>query len=371
MDRIRAERLLYINDDFYNSAEDLDMFDEKKCFDMSDCKTLSECKNSKVQLITIDQSQKRYILKYGRSGFYRTGQIDKWLLYYIKLAILPDAMQNNDYKSTLYNLFFKYNFGSIERDIIMSLFVSVLDIPRTPRIDFIFSNTVWSLGMCMQYSHSEDLFTVMHKMDMKKTHISFHQKIKWANDIFTTVYHLHKHNIAHMDIALENVIIDNKTKEATLIDYGFAMFVNPDDPRVFLETAVGREHYISFEILKLMAVNPLKADIYALGVLLFSLFFHVHPYELKYVQTILEPNFQFYDFIEKRKEQLKDRMKYYAGLRHFFDYPVEFFDQIADLLCEHMIQFQSCISSWSDILNHPLFQNVSKLTTVHTKTVKE
>ena len=358
-----ARRLLYINDDFYTSAEELDMFDQKQCFEVSKSKTLSDGKYSTVKLITIEQTGKRYIIKYGRSQFYQTCKLDKWLLYFIELSCATNALHNVRNFDNLSNLFRRYGFGTIERDVIMSLFVSSLKLPHTPRVDFIYSNDVWSLGICMKYRKSRDLFTCIQRMDSKLLHIPFKQKMKWAYDIFNTVKQLHDNNIAHMDIALENIIVDCKTNDVVLIDYGFSMFVHPDNPVVYLNTAVGRDHYISYEILKLLPVHPLKADIFALGILLFSLFLHVHPYELRFVRMpddnmSFEPNDHFYELFHSQKEKLKERMIFYASLRQFVDYPDYFFDELTDLLCDHMIDLQCNISTLEKILLHPFFQHV-------------
>lgn len=45
-----------------------------------------------------------------------------------------------------------------------------------------------------------------------------------VKQIFEALEYLHSKNICHRDIKLENIIINEKTKQIKLIDFGFAVY---------------------------------------------------------------------------------------------------------------------------------------------------
>ena len=82
----------------------------------------------------------------------------------------------------------------------------------------------------------------------------------WALD------YLHEKNIAHRDLKPENILLDaNLTVK--LADFGFATNHNIDA----LQDFCGTKSYMAPEILERKTYNGLKADIFALGVMLLVL----------------------------------------------------------------------------------------------------
>lgn len=84
---------------------------------------------------------------------------------------------------------------------------------------------------------------------------------------------MHQEGIAHRDIKLENVLVDEEFN-VKLIDFGFAV-----EPRGPMEsTVVGTPNYISPEQLTSKHYDPCKADVWALGVLLYFLVTGYFPF---------------------------------------------------------------------------------------------
>lgn len=362
-----ANRILYINENFYRSADDLDLFDEKKCLDTSCEVSLSKGSLCGVSLVTIHDE--KYIVKYGRSSFQSTGRVDDWLLYHVALSKSLKFYKPKHFKN-LCNLYKRYPFGSMERDVIMSLYVSSLKIPHTPCVDFVFADDDWNLNTCTKYREGKDMFNVFTNSEDRGIKIPFRTKMCWATSICQTVQKLHKHNIAHMDIALENIVVEEKTNRIVLIDYGFSIFVDPNEPFIFLNEDVGRQQYKLWEMMQMSAIHPMRVDVYALGVLLFHIFFQIPPYSFKWginmhQEKCLEPNDLFYEIIENDKQSLRSRMKTYAAYKSICDYPEEFFDRFVDLLCDHMMQPQTHISSLDDVLSHEFFREYNDSTSLN------
>lgn len=93
--------------------------------------------------------------------------------------------------------------------------------------------------------------------------------------ILQGVDYLHKTGIAHRDLKLENIIID-KERNIKIIDFGFAtQCTKQDKGRVFC----GTPSYMAPEIVNQQEHNYIKADIWALGIILYALLSGKFPFK--------------------------------------------------------------------------------------------
>jgi len=81
------------------------------------------------------------------------------------------------------------------------------------------------------------------------------------------VAYLHERNVAHRDLKLDNVLLDEK-KQIKLIDFGFSVCINEESK---LSLYCGTPHYMDPDIVKKKDYNGKAADVWALGVILFIL----------------------------------------------------------------------------------------------------
>ncbi|OAD66430.1 hypothetical protein PHYBLDRAFT_119257 [Phycomyces blakesleeanus NRRL 1555(-)] len=97
-------------------------------------------------------------------------------------------------------------------------------------------------------------------------------------DIFrqvaSAVHHLHSHKIVHRDIKDENVILDQHGG-VRLIDFGSAAYLR--EGRRY-ETFVGTLDYAAPEILRGQTYEGPPQDIWALGILLYTLMYRENPF---------------------------------------------------------------------------------------------
>ena len=93
--------------------------------------------------------------------------------------------------------------------------------------------------------------------------------------IFNALNYLHTNNIAHLDIKLDNILI-NKNLEIKIIDFGFAIY----DPYKSLNNFFGgTPNYMSPEIVLKRPYVSILSDIWSLGILIFKLFCNEYPFK--------------------------------------------------------------------------------------------
>lgn len=89
----------------------------------------------------------------------------------------------------------------------------------------------------------------------------------------------HSKFIAHRDLKLENLLLFWE-KRLKIGDFGFSRYFNINDSlTTFSKTFCGSDAYISPEILHQKPYNPLLADVWACGVILFAMIFGRLPFE--------------------------------------------------------------------------------------------
>lgn len=81
--------------------------------------------------------------------------------------------------------------------------------------------------------------------------------------------------IVHRDIKLENIMIDERTKTVKIIDFGFSVTVSASTK---LKIFCGTPTYMSPEIVSKVDYCGKKADIWALGILLYALLTGKFPF---------------------------------------------------------------------------------------------
>src|SRR3990167_5456601 len=96
--------------------------------------------------------------------------------------------------------------------------------------------------------------------------------------ILIAVSELHENNICHLDLKIENIIYDTRNKKIKLIDFGFSQFTEENNQNKLIKRFCGSIHYSSPEIVQNVPFDGKKADIWALGVILFVLIAERFPF---------------------------------------------------------------------------------------------
>lgn len=90
------------------------------------------------------------------------------------------------------------------------------------------------------------------------------------------IHYLHSNSYVHRDIKLENILIDKKNKTIKIIDFGFSVSVQPDKKLCMF---CGTPSYMAPEIVSKQEYNGKFVDIWAMGILLFTMLCGKFPFK--------------------------------------------------------------------------------------------
>ena len=110
--------------------------------------------------------------------------------------------------------------------------------------------------------------------------ISIHKESifrKIFSQIFSAMDYLHKYNMAHRDIKLENILL-KKNYEIKIIDFGFGMY-NPE--KKLQKFFCGTPNYMPPEIAEKKPYIGQLADMWSLGILVYKIFCADFPFKGK------------------------------------------------------------------------------------------
>ncbi len=92
----------------------------------------------------------------------------------------------------------------------------------------------------------------------------------WFCQICEGVAYLHSQNIAHRDLKLENIMVDQSLCKIKIIDFGSAVDIGAN--RVDCHGICGSEPFIAPEVFQRLSYEGPPVDIWSLGIIMFELF---------------------------------------------------------------------------------------------------
>ncbi|XP_055527508.1 testis-specific serine/threonine-protein kinase 6-like [Wyeomyia smithii] len=163
--------------------------------------------------------------------------------------------------------------------------IKIHSILKRERMVFIF----------MEYAEGRDLLKFINKNGALKES----QAKLWFAQLVNAVRYLHSIDIAHRDLKCENILLSKKGS-VLLADFGFARVCGEEYGNVS-ETYCGSAAYAAPEVILGEPYNPMAADVWSLGIILFVMFNASMPFDDRNVKTLVEShqsrNYHFEDTV--------------------------------------------------------------------------
>ena len=134
--------------------------------------------------------------------------------------------------------------------------------------------------IAMEYAGAKTLKEI--QQDLGDSLFQEETAILYIFKLIKTIMYLHNQRVAHGDIKLENVMIDSEGN-LKLIDFGFSAIHHKKANKMYCGTV----HYMSPELLAKNPYWPFKADVWALGVLIYRLIYKTYPFKGKNQAEVL------------------------------------------------------------------------------------
>ena len=148
-----------------------------------------------------------------------------------------------------------------------------------PHLVTILNTTVTPTEVCieMPYYSNGELYSHIASEDHP---LPPAQLLRIFQDIVSGMNHLHQHHIAHLDLSLENVLLDAEMR-ASVCDFGLA-------ERNALECSNGRGKalYMAPEMYTETTFNGYQCDMWSLGVILFTMFTGSPPVQMAHEEDV-------------------------------------------------------------------------------------
>jgi len=118
-----------------------------------------------------------------------------------------------------------------------------------------------------EFADGGDLLDKVLNLANQKQRLSFSRIRKYFTMLAKGVQFIHQHNICHLDLSLENILL-TKTDEVRICDFGQAQtqrIVHDRDLRR------GKPKYMSPEVYRLQRYDGFKADVWSMGIILWGM----------------------------------------------------------------------------------------------------
>jgi len=133
-------------------------------------------------------------------------------------------------------------------------------------------------ALVFQFIEGSDLFSYLEGTGFTPNPEDDVRRI--LTDIVKAVQHCHTKTIAHRDIKLENILVNNG--KAFLIDFGLCGII--EDGKLSRDWC-GSDNYLCPQIVRRIPYDGMQADVFSMGVVAFALLFGVFPFENLFVNS--------------------------------------------------------------------------------------
>lgn len=154
--------------------------------------------------------------------------------------------------------------------------IKILKCLRHSNIVHLYSviQTDKSIYLIMEYVHGKELFDYI----IENGKLSELEACKFYQQIISGVEYLHKLKIVHRDLKPENLLLDSKTKDLKIVDFGLSNLYNTSK-NYMLKSACGSPCYAAPEMLNGKEYKAPPIDIWSSGIILYAMLCGYLPFE--------------------------------------------------------------------------------------------
>ncbi|KAJ3515531.1 hypothetical protein NLJ89_g1704 [Agrocybe chaxingu] len=196
----------------------------------------------------------------------------------------------------------EHNLLAVEREIVV---MKLIDHPNIMKLYDVWE-TSSSLYLILEYVQGGELFEYLCSKGRRPTS----EALGYFQQIICAVDYCHRFNIAHRDLKLENVLIDQDSN-IKVADFGMAAWQDSARGNL-LRTSCGSPHYAAPEVISGKPYNGATADIWSCGIILYALLAAKLPFDdddcPALLQKISVGRFDMPTDIEPRAQDLILRM---------------------------------------------------------------
>ena len=172
----------------------------------------------------------------------------------------------------------EHNLLAVEREIVV---MKLIDHPNIMRLYDVWETST-SLYLILEYVQGGELFDYLCDKGRRPTS----EVLGYFQQIICAVDYCHRFNIAHRDLKLENILIDQDAN-IKVADFGMATWQDNSRDKL-LRTFCGSPHYAAPEIISGKPYNGALADIWSCGVILYALLTAKLPFDDDDCPTLLQ-----------------------------------------------------------------------------------
>ena len=159
--------------------------------------------------------------------------------------------------------------------------MKLIDHPNIMRLYDVWETST-SLYLILEYVQGGELFDYLCAKGRRPTS----EVLGYFQQIICAVDYCHRFNIAHRDLKLENILIDQDAN-IKVADFGMATWQDNSRGKL-LRTSCGSPHYAAPEIISGKPYNGASADIWSCGVILYALLTAKLPFDDDDCPTLLQ-----------------------------------------------------------------------------------
>ena len=167
---------------------------------------------------------------------------------------------------------------AVEREIVV---MKLIDHPNILKLYDVWE-TSSSLYLVLEYVQGGELFDYLCNEGRRPTH----EGLDYFQQIISAVDYCHRFNIAHRDLKLENILIDDKSN-IKIADFGMAAWQDSSRGNL-LRTSCGSPHYAAPEVISGKPYDGRAADIWSCGIILYALLAAKLPFDDDDCPTLLQ-----------------------------------------------------------------------------------